>query len=46
MYLVLLCKISLGEGRWGASVVDLKLRRRSSRDFPEDLAASKAVSLF
>ena len=40
---VLLCKISLEEGRWGPIGVDLKLRRRSLRDFPEDLAVSKAV---
>ena len=40
---VLLCKISQGEGRWDPFSVDLKLRRRSSRDFPEALAVSKAV---
>ena len=40
---VLLCKISLGDGRWGPISVDLKLRRRSLRDLPEDLAVSKAV---
>ena len=39
---VLLCNISLGERRWGPIGVDLKLRRRSSRDLPEDLAVSKA----
>ena len=40
---VLLCKISLEDGRWDPIGVDLKLRRRSLRDFPEDLAVSKAV---
>ena len=40
---VLLCKISLGQGRWGPISVDLKLRRRSSSDLLEDLAVSKAV---
>ena len=39
----LLCKISLGQGRWGPISVDLKLRRRSLRDLPADLAVSKAV---
>ena len=42
---VLLCKISIGEERWDPISVDLKLRRRSSRDFPEELAVSKAVFL-
>ena len=40
---VMSCKISLGEGRWGPIGVDLKLRRWSLRDFPEDLAVSKDV---
>ena len=40
---VLLCKISLGEEKWGPISVDLKLRRRSIGDFPEDLAVPKAV---
>ena len=40
---VLLCEISLGEGRWGPTGVDLKIRRRSSSDLPEDFAVSKAV---
>ena len=40
---VLLCKISLVEGRWGPIGVDLKLRKRLSRNLPEDLAVSKAV---
>ena len=40
---ILLCKISLGEGRMGPIGVDLKLRRRSLRDFSKDLAVSKAV---
>ena len=40
---VLLCNISLGEGIWGPCGVDLKLRRRSLRDLPEELAVSKAV---
>ena len=42
---VLLCKISLGEGRWGPIGAHPKLRRRSSRDFPNYLAVSKAVCI-
>ena len=40
---ILLCKISLEKGRWSPIDVDLKLRRRSSRDLPEDFAVSKVV---
>ena len=35
--------MSIGERRLSPIGVDLKLRRRSSRDIPEDLAVSKAV---
>ena len=41
--LVLLCRISLGDGRCGPMGIDLRLRRRSLRDLPEEFAVAKAV---
>ena len=40
---VLLCRISLGDGRCGPMGIDLRLRRRSLRDLPEEFAVAKAV---
>ena len=38
-----MCRISLGDGRCGPMGIDLRLRRRSLRDLPEEFAVAKAV---